>query len=85
MTISPFFSMACKVRNNREEIEEKEKRGRNKRMLEHVTRARSFSLPLAVEAPKASLHSRNSMGISVSSLSRGRKLLLEAEATKQSP
>ncbi|KAK4814702.1 hypothetical protein QYF61_026286 [Mycteria americana] len=28
MTISQLFSMACKVRNNREEIEEKEKRGR---------------------------------------------------------
>ncbi|KAK4810417.1 hypothetical protein QYF61_024411 [Mycteria americana] len=28
MTISQFFSMASKVRNNREEIEEKEKRGR---------------------------------------------------------
>ncbi|KAK4823512.1 hypothetical protein QYF61_002988 [Mycteria americana] len=38
-----------------------------------------------VQAPKASLHSRNGMGISVSSVSRGRKRLLEAEAMKQSP
>ncbi|XP_072704538.1 uncharacterized protein [Ciconia boyciana] len=44
-----------------------------------------WGTPMAVQAPKASLPSRNSTRISVSTVSRGRKLLLETEAMKQSP
>ncbi|KAK4821307.1 hypothetical protein QYF61_018056 [Mycteria americana] len=78
-----------KVRNNREEIEEKEKRGRVTLQAALLAALREDQEKgrenTGVQAPKASLHSRNCMGISVSSVSRGRKRLLEAEAMKQSP
>ncbi|KAK4821310.1 hypothetical protein QYF61_018059 [Mycteria americana] len=83
MTISQFFSMACKVCNNREETEEREKRGRvtlQASLLAALTETQEKGREnTRVQAPKASPHPRNSMRISVSTVSRGRKLLSEAE------
>ncbi|KAK4823509.1 hypothetical protein QYF61_002985 [Mycteria americana] len=86
---APLLRSGGKVRNNREEIEEKEKRGRVTLQAALLAALREDQEKgrenTGVQAPKASLHSRNCMGISVSSVSRGRKRLLEAEAMKQSP